>query len=99
MFSGYYSTFVTLRNGKIELVLVVTLCEYATYNAVRIVAMAGKGLKDAAQFLPELEAWALTQGAVQLEGWCRPSVSRLLRSVGFETPFAMCIRDLRRKLQ
>jgi len=91
--------FATVRDEKIVAVIVVTKVNYSTYSAARIVACAGKGLKEAAKFLDALEAWAFTQGCVEIEGWCSKSMARLARRCGWEEKLTMIYRDIRRKLQ
>lgn len=99
LLKGHAHAFCTMRDNRLVMVLVVRLIEYATFGAARIIACAGKELKEATQFISALEAWALTQGAVELEGWCRPAVARLVRRLGWRTKVEMVTLDLRRKLQ
>lgn len=91
--------FATLRNGRPELVLVVRLVQYAKFVTARVIAMAGKNLKEAKAFLPALEAWALTQGAIEIEAWSRPAVARLLQHVGMKERSRCMVLNLRGKLQ
>lgn len=91
--------FATTREGRLEMAMVVMKVDYAQYSVVRIIACAGKNLKGAMNFVYALEAWALTQGCVELEAWCRPAMVRLTRRLGWEPKFMIVSRDLRRKLQ
>ena len=91
--------FVTLEGDKVEAMLVVRLIDYSTYRAARIIACSGRRLAEAMQFIDALEAWALTQGAVEIEAWCRPAMTRLVRRFGWQPKLAIVSRDLRRKLQ
>lgn len=97
--SGQATCFATLRNGELELVLVALKVNYATYSVCRVIVLAGTGLKEAAQFLDALEAWALTQGCIEIEGWCRPAMVKLTARLGWRTKFVIVSRDLRGKLQ
>lgn len=89
----------TVFQGKIELVVVVELTEYPGYKAARIVWIAGRNAKEALHFLDALEVWALTYGAVEIEGYCRPAMARLTRRLGWEYKLMIVSRDLRRRLQ
>ena len=91
--------FATVRNGRLAAVLVVLKVNYASYSVARIIACAGKDLKGAMQFIDALEAWALTQGCVEIEGWCLKSAARLVRRYGWKDKLTIVTRDLRRRLQ
>ncbi len=91
--------FTTQRDGRIEAALVARVVEYATYNAARIVACAGRNLAEASQFIDVIEEWAFNAGCVEIEGWCRPSMTRLANKLGWKTKVSIVTRDLRRKLQ
>lgn len=97
--AGQAAAFATSRDGKLRLVLVVRPVEYASYRVARIIAMAGTGLREAHRFVDALEAWAVALGCVELEGWCRPAVTRFLRRLGWQPKLTLVVRDLRRKLQ
>ena len=90
--------FSTMKDGKITSVLIVMKVRYSEYSVARIVACAGKNLRGAMKFIDALEAWALTQGCVEIEGWCRASVARLVRPLGWKPKLTIVSRDLRHKL-
>lgn len=91
--------FATIREHEIEAVLVLTIVEYDTYKAARVIACAGKSLIEASKFLDALGSWALTMGAIELEAWCRPAVENLLLKLRWEHKVSIVTYDLRRKLQ
>lgn len=99
--NGHAVAFTAHRDEKVEIVLVVRPVPYSSYTVVRIIACAGRGLKDALPLMDGVEAWALSQGAVELEAWCRPAMTRLLKSpkMGWSGKFEVLSKDLRRKLQ
>ena len=96
---GSATAFATTRDNRLIMVLVVMKVDYAHYSAARIIACAGRELQGAMQFIDALEAWALTQGCVEIEAWCRPAMVRLTRRLGWLPKLTMVSRDLRRKLQ
>lgn len=89
----------TIRDNRLALVLIVSPIHYATYSSMQILACSGSGLKEAMQHIDALEAWALTQGCVEIEAWCRPAMVRLSRRLGWQQKTVIVSRDLRRKLQ
>lgn len=99
LLDGSATCFATVKEARIELMLVILPVDYATYRVARILACSGKGLKEASQFLDALEAWALTQGCVEIEGWCRPAMVRLTQRLGWQPKFTIVSRNLRGKLQ
>lgn len=97
---GEAVTFATLRNNRIELVVVARFVEYPDYRAARIIACAGKGLKEAMKFVHCLETWAFEGGCVEIEGFCHdPRTARLCRQLGFGHKFTAVSKNLRGKLQ
>lgn len=96
---GEATCFATVREGQPVLVLVIIPVSYATYKVARVIALAGREVKAAMQFFDALEAWALTQGCVEIEGWCRPAMVKFTRALGFKQKFAIISRDLRGRLQ
>lgn len=99
LFAGHATLFATLQDNRIQMVIVVEVVAYATYRSARIICCAGRKIKEALRYIEALEVWALSYGAVQIEGWCRPAVVRFLRRLGFKPGRTMMVRDLRRKLQ
>ena len=97
--TGSATAFATILNGKFQAVLVVDIVLYSTYRSARILCCAGRKLKEAMKFIGALEVWALSHEAVQIEGWCRPGVVRLVRRLGFIPRRTSVVYDLRRKLQ
>jgi hypothetical protein len=91
--------FCTLRDNKVQAVLVTQIIQYCSYRSARIIACAGRELRGAMEFISVLDAWAMSQGAVEIEGWCRPEMVRLTRRLGWKEKFVCVTRDLRRTLQ
>lgn len=92
------TAFATIRDGAIECVLILMMIDYTTYRSARIIALGGKNLKAAYKFVDALEAWAFIQGAVEIEGWCRPSMERLVRRLGWHKRVSIVVRDMRSKM-
>jgi hypothetical protein len=99
LISGEVVCIGTAADEEPEMMIVIQAIRYQTYTAARIIAAAGKNLKDAMAFWHVVEAWALGVKAVEVEAWCRPSVERFLRRYGARHKFSIVSWDLRRKLQ
>lgn len=99
LFRGYAVAFLTMRGEEIIAVLICDRVFYATYTSIRVIACAGQELKEAVQFMDILDAWAISQGAVEIEAWCRPAMVRLSKRLGWTPKFTIVTRDLRRRLQ
>lgn len=99
LLNGWACAMATYRGEKLELVLVVEIVNYPALTVARVVAIAGRGLKESARFLDALDAWAFTLGAVEIECYCRPAMARLIRRFGWRTEDVRLTRNLRRKLQ
>lgn len=99
LLDGDAVAFGILKDEKLLSVLVVMPVQYATYKVARVIAYAGKNFIGTMQFIDALEAWALMQGCVELEGWCREEVVKLVSRYGWKPTLTIVSRDLRRKLQ
>lgn len=99
LLNGWACAMATCRRERLELVLVVEIVNYPALTVARVVAIAGKSLKESARFLDALDAWAFTLGAVEIECYCRPAMARLIRRFGWRAEDIRLTRDLRRKLQ
>lgn len=90
---------VLLEDDKFVSVFAFRLVDYETYRSVRIVAAAGKRMEEAAKRIDVLITWALSHGASEIEGWCRPSMVRLARKYGFKPRLSMVTLDIKRSMQ
>src|SRR3990167_6585269 len=99
LLEGDAVAFAILKDDRMLSVLIVMPVAYATYKVARVVAFAGKNFIGAMQFVDALEAWALMQGCVELEGWCREEVVKLVSRYDWKPKLTIVSRDLPRKLQ
>ena len=99
LLEGYATAFATIQENKMIAVLIVMPVQYSAFRSARVIACGGGDLRMATKFIDALEAWALMQGCVELEAWCRPVVARLIHGFGWEHKHTVLYRDLRRKLQ
>lgn len=72
--------FVAVSKDGVESLMVTSLIIYPQYKVVFIETMAGRGFIEYARFFwDSFTAWARANGAIAVEGACRPAVTRLLR--------------------
>ena len=69
--------------GKYDLAVTTEIRVYPCQKRVNIKYVGGKGLPLAFDFLGTIEAWALTQGCMGVEGYGRAEWARLLKSRGY----------------
>lgn len=87
------------EEGEPRLLIVATIVQYPQYRAVRIIALSGSKLRESMQHFSVLEDWALSQGAIEIEGWCKPAVARMHARNGAKPKVTIMSWDLRGKLQ
>ncbi|MGH9567169.1 MAG: hypothetical protein ACRD4I_14380, partial [Candidatus Angelobacter sp.] len=97
--NGDYTAMATLRNDTFTSVLIVEIVEYAEYGALRIVAISGKDLYSALDWLPDVEEFGSRLGAIEFEAWCRPAMVRLLRRWGWSPKLTQMVKPFRKSLQ
>lgn len=97
--AGNAMAFGTTTGTELVAVVVVTIVNLDGYRVARILACAGKQLARAMQFFDVLVVWALKHEAVEIEGYCRPSMALLISRMGFKPKFTCMTYDLRSKLQ
>jgi hypothetical protein len=98
---GFMQAWEVVEDDEPKLVFVTEIINYPQYRAVRIVLAAGRDLKDAKDFQRNFEAWALTNGCLEIECCCRPSMVRFLRKLypEFAPVYTVLRKNLRGGLQ
>lgn len=99
LINGWACAMATYRGETLELVFIVEIANYPALRVARVIAAAGKNLKEASRFLDALDEWAFSLGAVEIECYCRPAMARLTKRFGWRTMDVRLTRDIRRKLQ
>lgn len=98
---GAVTAFVVSEADIPQLVFVVEQAFTPRYSFVNVIAIAGRNLKASLVFLPALEHWALSMGAVEIRGWVHEQQYRLYRrlKMPFKKIYTIISHDLRGKLQ
>lgn len=75
---------LAFQDGEPVLAFVFEFRFYPRKTVVNIVALAGRGVADAAAtFWPSFVAWAQESGAAEIEACVSPAMGRLLKPLGF----------------
>lgn len=96
---GIANCIVFIQGNRIELAVVLDAVQYFSYRSARIIAIGGSKVTQAMEFMPTIESWCLTEGCVEIEGWCNSTLERFWRKRGAKRKVVMMTWDLRRKLQ
>jgi len=99
LMTGQATAIVMLENDHLIAVFAVMVIPYAYYKSVRVIAAAGRKMSEAMARIDVLITWALKQEATEIEGWCRPSVERMLKRYGFKHRLSIVTLDIRRSMQ
>lgn len=99
--TGMMQAWEIVEEDEPRLVFVTEIVNYPQYRAVRIVLAAGRGLKNAREFQRNFEAWALSNGCLEIECCCRPSMVRFLKRIypEFAPVYTVLRKNLRGGLQ
>lgn len=95
---GLMQLWLGVQQGEVETVMVTEIADYPAKRIVRVVALAGR-ISPYLHVFEMIKEWAVVNGAVELEAWCRPAMSRLLRRYGFSKRHEIVRCDLRRYWQ
>jgi hypothetical protein len=68
---------------------------YYPQRTVFLVTLAAGKLLQYADSIKTLESTVAAQGAVEIEAWCRPSMERLLRRMGFKHKYNVVRKPIR----
>jgi hypothetical protein len=95
---GMVQLFVGTRDGGLECVMATEFVQYPLRKTLQILAVAGNA-KPFRPFFTFIDFWAEENGADAVDAWCRPSMARMLRRVGFKPVRQMVRREIERSVQ
>lgn len=95
---GIMQLWICYAGDKVETVMTTEISDFPSRRVVRVVTLAGR-IAPYLHIWKLLQEWALMHGAEEIEAWCRPAMTRLLRRYGFAKRYEIVRYDLRRKLQ
>lgn len=91
---GAAEVFVVMRDGQIIGALAIEAVAYPNFRAANVISAGGRGIYNKT-FWPLLMRWLRDLGYSKVQGYCPPSVARLLRRIdGFKTSYELVRADL-----
>jgi hypothetical protein len=94
---GLMQIFVFHAAGDIALVAVTEFVQYPRMKVLRIVGMAGAKPILAQKFMPQVESWAMENGAQALETFATPETVKLDMRLGMKPLYTLMRKPLERK--
>lgn len=91
---GQHLVYVLYENGML-VAFVQGQFVYYPKRTVFLVTLAAGKLLQYANLIKTLESTVAAQGAVEIEAWCRPSMERLLRRMGFKFKYSVVRKPIR----
>jgi hypothetical protein len=80
--------------GHVHTALAVQFQNMPNYIVAHVYSIGGKGVMDNAHHWASIKAWMKTNGAVKVQGICRPAQARLWGRLGFESVYQVVRQDL-----
>ena len=91
---GQVDVFVTLKDGKAVGAFAVEPVVYPNFRVANVISAGGRGVFTQ-ECWPHFTRWLRDFGYSKVQGYCRPSVARLLRRIdGFRTSYELVRADL-----
>lgn len=92
--TGRAQVFVMLADDVITGALAIEPVQYPNFRAANVISAGGKGIYNA-QFWALFQNWLKSMGYSKVQGYCPPTVARLLRRIkGFRTSYELVRADL-----
>lgn len=95
--SGLMQLWVFHAAGDIALVAVTEFVQYPRMKVMRILGMAGEKPILARKFMPQVELWAIENGAQAMETFATPETVKLDMRLGMEPLYTLMRKPLTRK--
>jgi hypothetical protein len=80
--------------GHVHTALAVQFQNMPNYIVAHVYSIGGKGVIDNAHHWTGIKAWMKANGAVKVQGICRPAQARLWGRLGFEPVYQVVRQDL-----
>jgi hypothetical protein len=80
--------------GFVHYALAVQFQPMPNYTVAHVYSIGGRGVIDNAHHWAAIKAWMKANGAVKVQGICRPAQARLWRKLGFEPVYQVVRQDL-----
>jgi hypothetical protein len=80
--------------GKVHTALAVQFQLMPNYIVAHVYSIGGRGVIDSAHHWAGIKAWMKANGAIKVQGVCRPAQARLWGKLGFESVYQVVRQDL-----
>lgn len=90
---------VIIHNRQPKAACVTEIIQYPRKKVCRIVLLGGTSFEEWKDILIDLENWALMNGCIELDAYCRPGMARKAKVMGFEEGAIVMTKNLRGRLQ
>lgn len=80
LIKGDLQLWVGVEGKEVKLIMLTTLAVYPHSVWLRLLYIGGERMRDALYYLPTVESWAKTHGAVGTETICRDGWTRLIKN-------------------
>jgi hypothetical protein len=80
--------------GHVHTALAVQFQPMPNYTVAHVYSIGGRGVIDNAHHWAGIKAWMKANGAVKVQGTCRPAQARLWGKLGFEPVYQVVRQDL-----
>ena len=81
-------------NGVVHTALAVQFQPMPNYVVAHVYSIGGRGVINNAHHWASIKAWMKANGAVKVQGVCRPAQARLWGKLGFEPVYQVVRQDL-----
>lgn len=90
---------VAVQNDIPRGAFVTEIVNYPRKKVCRIVLLGGVSFEEWKHLLVDLENWALMNGCIDLDAYCRPGMAKKTKALGFEESAVVVTKSLRGRLQ
>lgn len=81
-------------SGNVHTALAIQFLSMPNYIVAHVYSIGGRGVIDNAHHWAGIKAWLKANGAVKVQGVCRPAQARLWEKLGFESVYQIVRQDL-----
>jgi hypothetical protein len=74
--------------------MVVQFIDFPNYKIAHVCSIGGRGVVENAQHWTTIKVWMKQQGALKVQGSCKPAQARLWQKLGFTDTYHMVRQDL-----
>lgn len=86
---------VAAEPGKLVAMAITRLVDYPQFRRLSFDLLVGKDLAKLFPLFDHIAAWAVREGAQQVEAWVRPGLRRALEPLGFRRSYEIVVKDLK----